>query len=146
MERKIKATKEELNNLKINCVSMGLISMEINCKREVNVDLHKLVNLNCIIKFQRSCNRWLKQEDVNSKYFHGCINKIRKDNEIITLEVNGRIMKEENETKNKLVIIFIIFLREEVWNLFQPTSSSQKWTTWIRTYWFTNVYKMKFIE
>lgn len=71
-------------------------------KREVSADRHKLSSLNCSIQCQRSRNRWLSEGDANSKYFHGCINKRRKENEIQVLEVEGRSVKEVEGVKKAI--------------------------------------------
>ncbi|PNX85672.1 cysteine-rich receptor-like protein kinase, partial [Trifolium pratense] len=41
--------------------------------------------------------------DANTKYFLGCINKRRRNNEILTLEMNDRKLYEVNEIKDAIV-------------------------------------------
>lgn len=41
--------------------------------------------------------------DANTKYFHGCINKRRKEHEILTLEWNGRRLNEADDIKKAIV-------------------------------------------
>lgn len=94
LEGKINAAKEEFNNLELKREIEMLSPTEEIQKREVSADLHKLSSLNCSIQCQRSQNRWLSEGYTNSKYFHGCINKRRKENEIQVLEVEGRSVKE----------------------------------------------------
>lgn len=91
---KIKATKEEFNKLELKINLEVLSPTEENRKRKESAELHKLSSLNCSIQYQRSRNRWLKEGDAYSKYFHGFTNKRRKENEIQVLEVEGRMVKE----------------------------------------------------
>lgn len=102
LDGKINSAKEELNNIESKDELEGLSMEEIDNKRKVVVELHKLTNLNCSIMCQRSRIEWLSEGDTNSKYFHGCINKRRKLNEIMSLEVNGGILKEAEEIKEEV--------------------------------------------
>lgn len=45
----------------------------------------------------------MKKGDPNTKYFHGCKNKRRRENEILNLEHNGRILFEVDGIKNAIV-------------------------------------------
>ncbi|CAK8571268.1 unnamed protein product [Lathyrus sativus] len=99
LEGMIKETKEELNIIKIKEESMKLNPVEMDPKKELTANLHKLMNLNGNIQCQRSFNRWLKEGEANTKFLHGCINKRRKVNDIVELELNGRMSKKANEIK-----------------------------------------------
>ncbi|CAK8565077.1 unnamed protein product [Lathyrus sativus] len=101
MEGKIKAVKEEINNLDKIAESKVVSAFEANRRRELSAGMHKLLNLNCSIQWKKSRVKWLK-EDINSKYFHGCINNRRKNNEIMSLKINGRVVKKDKEIKRKV--------------------------------------------
>lgn len=96
---KIKRSKEDLNNLEIKEESVGLSMEEIKEKREKAADLHKFSNLNCSIHWQKSRIKWLREGDANSKYFHGCIKRRRRNNEIIHLDNNGEKVEDVDEMK-----------------------------------------------
>lgn len=81
---------------------MGLSEEEITIKREITTQMHKVSKLNCIIQWQKFIARWLKEGDANSKYFHGCINKRSRGNEILSLEVDGRQLIEAEDTRNAI--------------------------------------------
>jgi hypothetical protein len=100
---KIKEAKEELNRLEIKGESVGLSMEEVLNMRETATKLHELSNLNCSIQWQNSRVRWLKEGDANSSYFHRCINKRRRENEILSLEWNGRQIKGVSEIKGAIV-------------------------------------------
>lgn len=61
-----------------------------------------LSKLNCSIQWQKSRARWLKDGDANTKYFHWCINKRRKFNQILNLEVNERRLTRVVEIKDAI--------------------------------------------
>ncbi|XP_058746287.1 uncharacterized protein LOC131619177 [Vicia villosa] len=106
LEGKIKSAKKELNFLEFKGESTTLSSMEIDRKREVYSYLHKFMNINCSIQCQRARIKWLREEDANSNYFHGCINRRMRENDILTLEVNGRMTKEANVIKKEIFTHF----------------------------------------
>lgn len=94
---------------------------------EVSADLHKLSSLNCSIQCQRLRNRWLKEGDANSKYFYGCINKRRKENEIQTTEVEGRLTKEVQGIKKAI--------HEHIKTIFEGEGAVSVLITWILKNW-----------
>ncbi|XP_058741211.1 uncharacterized protein LOC131613570 [Vicia villosa] len=102
LEDRIKEEKEKLNRLEIRGESIGLTEEELIARSEISSKFHNLSNLNCSLQWQRSRSKWLKEGDVNSKYFHSYINKRRKDNEILCLDINGRKVTEVKEIKDAL--------------------------------------------
>lgn len=68
-------------------------------KRDLTVELFKMSKLNFNIHWQKSRSRWLKEGDANTRYYHGCENKRRKENEFVSLDVNERKLVEAEEIK-----------------------------------------------
>jgi hypothetical protein len=102
LEGKIKEVKTELKRLELKEEAEDLTDEEINTKREKSALLHSLSNMECSIQWQKARVKWLKEGDANTKYFHGCINKRRRENEILSLERNGRSLKGVDEIKNAI--------------------------------------------
>jgi hypothetical protein len=92
-----------LKKLELKGEKGDLTEEEINTYRERAAQVYKLSNLNCSIQWQKSRVRWLKEGDGNTRYFHGCINKRRRENEILSLESNGRMLTSASEIKRVVV-------------------------------------------
>lgn len=56
-------------------------------------------------------NKWLKEGDSNSRYFHDLINRRRKRNEIIGIDINGEWCEEVSDVKSGIFEFFKIISR-----------------------------------
>lgn len=52
-------------------------------------EIQKLSTRNCSFLWRKSRMEWLKEGDANSQFFHRCVQKRRKVNEILGLNVDG---------------------------------------------------------
>lgn len=66
------------------------------------VKLQKLAARNCSFLWQRSRMRWLREGNANSKFFHRCIQKRRKVNEILGLNFDGEVVEAVDPLKKKV--------------------------------------------
>ncbi|CAI8601023.1 unnamed protein product [Vicia faba] len=103
MEGRILEAKEMLNKLELQGENSILSEDELIFKREIISTSHEMSRLNCNIQWPKAQSRWLKEGDANTKYFHRCANKRRKDNEILRLYMNGRRIIEANEIKDNIL-------------------------------------------
>ncbi|XP_058741364.1 uncharacterized protein LOC131613736 [Vicia villosa] len=99
---RIKTSKAVLNKLEIKEQNEGLSCKEIEEKRENADELYKFSNLNCSIQRQKSRIKWLKEGDANTKFFHGCINRRRRINEIVHLDINGKKVEKVDDMKKAI--------------------------------------------
>jgi hypothetical protein len=70
MEAKIDKMVEKIRLLDVKGEDMGLCAEEILCRKNLFGDLWKLLKAKDSNLVQRARSRWLKDGDVNSKYFH----------------------------------------------------------------------------
>lgn len=69
---------------------VGVLSEEeVISRRLCMIKIQKLSARNCSYLWQRSRIKWLNEGDTNSKFFHRCIQKNRKINEILGLNLMG---------------------------------------------------------
>lgn len=83
--------KEKLNQLELLGENLVLLDEELVIKREITSKIIELLRLNCNIQWQKAHSWWLKDGDAKTKYSHRCINRRRKDNEILCLN-NRRLI------------------------------------------------------
>ncbi|GKV15742.1 hypothetical protein SLEP1_g26499 [Rubroshorea leprosula] len=116
IDRNMDAAREEIKQLDEKEENEGLTSMEIDKRKE---NFHKFMEWSKAkdnILFQKSRQRWLKEGDANTKFFHGCIVNRRKQNEIIGLYNNGEWIEDADEVKELARNYFKDKFEEEKWD------------------------------
>ncbi|GKV30583.1 hypothetical protein SLEP1_g39383 [Rubroshorea leprosula] len=119
VDRNIDAAREEIKRLDEKEGNGGPTSMEIGKRKE---NFHKLMEWSKAkdsMVFQKSKQRWLKEGDANTKYFHGYIVHRRKQNGIIGLYSNGEWIEDVSEGKELARNYFKGKFEEEKWS--RPT-------------------------
>lgn len=71
----------------------GLSPEEIVDMRSVTHEIHSLSRVNTSIGWQQVRLLWLKDDDVNSKYFHSVLSSRRRRNSIVSLSVNDTLVE-----------------------------------------------------
>lgn len=59
-----------------------------------------------ILLAQKSWDKWIKEGDCNLSYFHSCINRRRKTNELVGVSIDGQWLEEVDEVKNGILEFF----------------------------------------
>lgn len=99
LDKKISSYKEEIYELDVLDDVFGLEETEIIRRNEVTgLLLRDLKNKESLVS-QKARNKWLRDGDNNSKYFHRCINIRRKKNEICGMLINGAWCEEVQPVK-----------------------------------------------
>ncbi|GKV33735.1 hypothetical protein SLEP1_g42199 [Rubroshorea leprosula] len=124
IEKNIESAIEEIYKLDKRGETNGLTKTEIGLRNEC---FHRLWEWNkdrdCLLH-QKSRQKWLKEGDANSKYFHGCVIKRRKQNGIDGMTINGlwiedaiMVKKLSEEEKSMLVAAFFEEeIKDVVWS------------------------------
>jgi hypothetical protein len=75
-------------------------------RKEHFVELWRLLKSKEVLAVQRSRNRWLKEGDTNSKYFHRCIKARQRRNAITCLRVGDRWMDSTTDIVEEVTNFF----------------------------------------
>ncbi|KAL8511368.1 hypothetical protein ACS0TY_017963 [Phlomoides rotata] len=90
LDQRIESNKQELLNLDLLDDTFGLEMDEIDRRRDLMRDIFWDCSLRQNILCQKAKIQWIKQGDVNTHYFHKCINARRKANDLSAVGVNHR--------------------------------------------------------
>ncbi|MCI40161.1 RNA-directed DNA polymerase (Reverse transcriptase), partial [Trifolium medium] len=88
LEAKIEELVVKVSDLDKKGAEVGLTSQEVDNRKEFFGVLWKLLKSKEVLMFQRSRSKWLKEEDANTKFFHGSVKSRLKSNFISALWVD----------------------------------------------------------
>jgi len=99
---RIASLKTRLSDLDEKAEEYDLTVEEVEELRGVSYDLHSLSRVNTSISWQQSRLLWLREGDVNSKYFHFMLANRRRQNTIVSLLVNGSLVEGVQPTRDAI--------------------------------------------
>ncbi|KAL8525193.1 hypothetical protein ACS0TY_014713 [Phlomoides rotata] len=105
VDEKIEDRRNKIQELDMIDEAMGLVQNEIIQRNEERAGL--LYDIKCrdnILQQKARC-KWIKEGDANTRYFHKCINKRRKRNEISGVNI-GSVWREEVQEVKKGIFDF----------------------------------------
>nr|KYP61675.1 Transposon TX1 uncharacterized [Cajanus cajan] len=112
INKNIELLHEEIHNLESKEEEAGLEEEELSHLNLKRGELQKWVSHQCSILHQKSRVQWLREGDVNSKYFHRSIARHRKSNEIRCLDFDGELVEEKTHMHRKVKDFFERHFRE----------------------------------
>nr|KYP37357.1 Transposon TX1 uncharacterized [Cajanus cajan] len=112
INKNIELLHEEIHNLESKEEEAGLEEEELSHLNQKRGELRKWVGHQCSILHQKSRVQWLREGDVNSKYFHRSIARRRQSNEIRCLDFDGELVEEKTHMHRKVKDFFESHFRE----------------------------------
>lgn len=104
---------EEIRRLDVVDDIFGLDESEIMDRNKNVAELYRNLSWRNTLFAQKARIRWIKEGDVNSRFFHKVINRRRKQNEIAGIRLDGSWCEEVNEVKMGVLEFFRDHYRNE---------------------------------
>lgn len=93
---------ETLNQLDIKEEGEDLGSEEMILRSSTLEEFWRVAKLNDSLLFQKSRDKWIKEGDENTKYFHNLVNWRRRKNALKGLDIQGNWVEESAAVKSKV--------------------------------------------
>lgn len=93
---------ETLNQLDIKEEGEDLGSEEMILRSSTLEEFWRVAKLNDSLLFQKSRDKWIKEGDENTKYFHNLVNWRRRKNALKGLDIQGNWVEESTAVKSKV--------------------------------------------
>jgi len=94
-----------------------LTELEVRLRKSKFEDIWRILRAKDALIAQRSRSRWLKEGDVNSKFFHKCIKARKSRNSIKALRENDGWVVSPFEVRRKVVNYFTEHFAEDRWDM-----------------------------
>ena len=115
MEERIGKSMEDIAALDEKGEEGALNGEELLTRKSLFGDLWRLLRAKNAMMMQRSCLRWLKEGDANSKYLHKCVKVRSSRNTINTLNLKEEWVETPNEVRRTMVAYFTNHVSSSSW-------------------------------
>ncbi|GKV19324.1 hypothetical protein SLEP1_g29604 [Rubroshorea leprosula] len=116
IDKNIETAKEGIRRLDEKGEVAGLTDAEVAQRKDCFYRLWEWNKARDSLLHQKSRQKWLKEGDANSKFFHGCVIKRRKQNGIDGMQINGEWTEEVVVIKNFIKEFYRSKFQEEQWH------------------------------
>ncbi|KAK2426239.1 hypothetical protein P8452_40952 [Trifolium repens] len=97
---------DEILALDIKSETLGLIDDEVVKRKKLFEELWHLLKSMDAMAFQRSRSKWLKEGDLNSRYFHNCIKSRMHRNMMVALRTQHGWVEGPTQVREEVVSFF----------------------------------------
>ncbi|GKV53518.1 hypothetical protein SLEP1_g60039, partial [Rubroshorea leprosula] len=116
IDKNIEAAREVIKTIDEKGETTDLTELEVEQRKEGSHHLWEWLKAKDSLLCQKSRQKWIKEGDANSKFFHGCVIKKRRQNGIDGLTINGEWIEDAGAVKHFIKEFFRRKFEEEQWN------------------------------
>lgn len=113
---RISDVKTEMEKWDLKSEEASLSAEEIEKKRDCMAQIGQLSHMRCSLLWQKARMKWLQEGDSNSRFFHSCINKRRRRNEILCLNFDGVRVDGVEQLKFEIMEHFRKHFQQSQWD------------------------------
>ncbi|GKV46541.1 hypothetical protein SLEP1_g53515 [Rubroshorea leprosula] len=115
VDRKIKDAKKMIASLDEKGETVQLSEEDANKRKDCFLDLWENLKIKERMWQQKSRKMWLRDGDANTRFFHNCVKGRWRRNEINSIQVNGKQIREVGELKEGVARYFQDLFTESNW-------------------------------
>ncbi|GKV31438.1 hypothetical protein SLEP1_g40124 [Rubroshorea leprosula] len=115
VDRKIEESKEEMNRIDVKVETCSLAKEDLFLRSSHYTELLKNMQLKEEMAQQKARKNWLKTRDANTSFFHKCIKRRWRKNEINVISIEGKELRQVGDIKQGVMKYFENLFTDEGW-------------------------------
>lgn len=100
LDRRIDEKTDQVNDLDSKLEEGELDDLAAVERKKAWEDLNKMIELKDHLRCQQAKNKWIKEGDTNSKFFHKCVERKGRIRKLKGLRIKGKWLEGVNEVKD----------------------------------------------